>query len=360
MQSRAKQPLVSIVCVTYNHEQYITQAIESFLAQETDFDFEILIHDDASTDNTPEIIMKYASNNSNIKPLLEKKNRFSQGDDSFIKEMFMSARGKYIAQCEGDDFWTDTHKLQEQVDLLEKRKDLALCFHPVKVFFEGGTSPSYLFPARKNGFTLAALLRSNYIQSNSTLYRAQDYSNLASNIMPMDWYLHLFHAQFGRIGFIDKTMSAYRKHEGGIWWGGDDDRSVFWHKYGLSHLRVYAELLNMFGKNKEYKRILYQVIEEAFTSFVRVLKPDDRLINDAVMEFPGFASQVIINQGKHLDKSMKQIQSRDAEINQLNIELHDLRAKSEELNIQFENIKSSRFWKFRNRLVKLIGKKPIY
>lgn len=122
-------PLVSICCITYNHEGYIRDAIEGFLMQETDFAFEVLIHDDASTDGTADIIREYEEKYPEIiKPIYQTENQYSQGLDP-SKNNYVRAKGEYIALCEGDDYWIDRKKLQKQVDALKKNPACNVCFH---------------------------------------------------------------------------------------------------------------------------------------------------------------------------------------------------------------------------------------
>ena len=239
-----KNPLVSVVMITYNQEKYIKQAIESVLEQQVDFDYEIIIGDDNSTDSTSDILKEYTKKHKNIKVINRKKNI---GAIPNFMQTFRQARGKYIALCEGDDFWTDPTKLQRQVDLLEDNEDYALVFHPVRVFFENGKKTDSVHPDFKTGFDLNELLRGNFIQTNSVVYRArsaEEYSSLPEDIIPGDWYLHLFHAKFGKIGFIDRVMSAYRRHEGGVWWNSTEDEGKFWQKHGREHFRFYSKVLS--------------------------------------------------------------------------------------------------------------------
>lgn len=124
-----KEVLVSIICITYNHENFIKKAIEGFLIQKVNFKYEILIHDDASTDKTIEILKEYEEKYSDIiKIIYQKENQYSQGKDP-IKYLYDLANGKYLSFCEGDDYWIDEYKLQKQIDFLEKNKEYSATYH---------------------------------------------------------------------------------------------------------------------------------------------------------------------------------------------------------------------------------------
>lgn len=125
-------PLVSICCLSYNHAPFLKECLDGFMMQKTDFEYEVLIHDDCSTDGSDQIIKEYASKYpSRIFPLFEDENQYSKGMESVIDIAFNynRARGKYIAYCEGDDYWTDPQKLQKQVDFMESHPDYSVCFH---------------------------------------------------------------------------------------------------------------------------------------------------------------------------------------------------------------------------------------
>lgn len=128
---------VSICCLAYNHEKYIEEALEGFLIQETTFPFEILIHDDASTDNTANIIREYEKSYPHIiKPIYQKENQFSKFVRINAVYQIPRALGKYLAMCEGDDYWTDKLKLSKTVEFLENNKDYSACAHDVVVIDE--------------------------------------------------------------------------------------------------------------------------------------------------------------------------------------------------------------------------------
>ncbi len=138
--------MVSVCCLAYNHESYIRQTIEGFLIQKTTFPIEIIIHDDASTDQTAVIIQEYYNRFPEIiVPIFQTENQYSKGIRPSPTFVWPKARGKYIALCEGDDYWTDPDKLQKQVDFLEAHYDFAICFHEVGVRCNDESTPSHIY-----------------------------------------------------------------------------------------------------------------------------------------------------------------------------------------------------------------------
>lgn len=121
-------PMVSICCITYNHEPYIRDCLEGILMQKFNFPLEVLIHDDASTDHTADIIREYEAKYPNIiKPIYQKENQYSRGVAISSTYVYPRAQGKYIAMCEGDDYWIDPHKLQKQYDFMESHPECSVC-----------------------------------------------------------------------------------------------------------------------------------------------------------------------------------------------------------------------------------------
>ena len=132
--------IVSVYCLAYNHEKYIKSALEGFVNQITNFRYEVIIHDDASTDGTAAIIREYETKYPDIiKPIYQKENQYSKGISILYSFILPKARGKYIAICEGDDYWTDPHKLQIQFDALETHSECSLCVHRVQCHNEDDT-----------------------------------------------------------------------------------------------------------------------------------------------------------------------------------------------------------------------------
>ncbi len=360
---KTSRPLVSIICVTYNQEKYIAQALESFLVQETNFDFEVLVHDDASTDKTPKILKKYAQKYpAIIKPIFEKKNQYSRGKTDFIKHMHESAKGKYLAQCEGDDYWTDPTKLQRQVDFMEEHSDYSMCFHPVEVVFDKNEEKNFINPSPKPGnkFTVEELLKANFIQSNSVMYKKQTYKNVPHDVTPLDWYISLYHAQFGKIGFINRVMSVYRRHQGGLWWSSYKDNDVFWKQFGLTHLKFYAEVYKLYGDTKKYKGIIETYACYVFNKIIETDKKYKR--NDlkiATKEYPEFAEAYMI--GKFEENIFREAVMADQENNLIRMRSQvDARDHSiAELTDRIRTMKASRFWHARNKVAKIIGREVI-
>src|SRR5690554_2741106 len=226
------QITVSICCVTYNHGEYIKQALDSFLAQKTRFNIEILIHDDASTDNTPQIIEKIEKKYPTIiKPIYQKENQFSKGIPISRTFNFPRARGKYIALCEGDDYWTDPYKLQKQVDFLEANKDFIICLHDTIEVNEKGEflkhrSDNFNFINEKKPQIASEIpvdwflrTRGNFIHTSSFLFRniISDLSFInTGKIISGDMLLLFLLLKNGRAQYLPESMSAYRHHPQGI------------------------------------------------------------------------------------------------------------------------------------------------
>lgn len=140
LSNKEKEIKVSICCHAYNHEKYIAQTLQGFVSQITDFRFEIIVHDDASTDNTQNIIQEYVDLYPDLFiPIYETENQYSKEKQRITQVMGPKVKGKYVAFCEGDDYWIDEYKLQKQYDILEKNPDCSICVHGVKLIWEDGT-----------------------------------------------------------------------------------------------------------------------------------------------------------------------------------------------------------------------------
>jgi glycosyltransferase involved in cell wall biosynthesis len=221
---------LSVCLITYNHEQFIAQALERALAQETEFEYEIVVSDDCSTDRTREIIEEFhRAHPDRIRLVSPNKNL---GVNRNLVHALHACRGQYVALLEGDDFWTSRSKLQEQISFLEAHSDYAICFHQVKKFYEDGSERSKVTPRfrRKRTFTIEDLLRTgNFIPTCSVVFRQGLFAEFPEWFISLriaDFPLHVINAQHGKIRFINKVMAAYRFHPGGSFSGASNANNV--------------------------------------------------------------------------------------------------------------------------------------
>lgn len=209
---------VSVLTTTYNHERYIGQAMDSVLAQQTNFPWEQIIGEDCSTDGTRPIVQDYQRRYPDqIKPILREHN---VGRRQNFLEAFALCQGDYIAILEGDDYWTSPLKLQRQVDFLDAHPDHAICFHAVEARDESGVQAPKEVRATRGRYTLEDLLEQNIIPTCSVLFRNRLFASFPDWYLAApagDWPLHVLNAHYGAIGYIDELMAVYRIHAGGVW-----------------------------------------------------------------------------------------------------------------------------------------------
>jgi glycosyltransferase involved in cell wall biosynthesis len=211
------EALVSVACLTYNHEYYIRDAINGFLIQETTFPFEIIIHDDASTDSTASIVKEYSEKYPHlIFPICQRTNQYSQGHGPFVEYVFPRCGGKYIALCEGDDYWTDPDKLQKQVDFLEANPEYGLCYTSANVFDQETGSYSENVTGRPIA-CFEELLITPYIPTLTTMFRKELLKGYASEVQPYstnwkmgDYPLWLYIAAKSKTKFQEGITATYR------------------------------------------------------------------------------------------------------------------------------------------------------
>ena len=245
------KPLLSVCLITYNHEKFIEQAIESVLMQKINFNWEFIIADDYSTDNTRAIIKKYADKYPNlIKLILQEKN---VGAARNWLDLIYSPIGKYTAFFEGDDYWTDPYKLQKQVDFLEANDDYVICFH--KVMIRNGEELVEDFithvPKGKDSFTIMDLAKGNFIHTPSVVFR--------NNLIKLpEWFLespigdyplYMLLSFHGKIKLLEDTMAVYR-YNVGVWSGMDR----------MPMLLKWFKMLNLL-KTDIPKEIIYEIYQ---------------------------------------------------------------------------------------------------
>jgi glycosyltransferase involved in cell wall biosynthesis len=261
------KPLVSICCITYNHAPYIAQAIEGFLMQETDFQVEIVIHDDASDDGTSEIVEQYAAEYSNL--IRATINPSNKGMMANFVGCLADCRGEYIALCEGDDYWTENSKLSQQLALLQQHDHWSAVAHQVTyVDEEGKELPA---PPTFNGseVDLHYLFHHNlghFIPTCSLFFRSRYWQHdiWQEELFFGDFTLHIVLALAGPIGFVQQNWGSYRRHKGGISYG------MNWDAYLAGYPRFYKLVRKYLpgGKKHYLNRNLFQVYLNGANHFI--------------------------------------------------------------------------------------------
>ena len=291
-----QEPLVSIICTTYNHGPFIRQCLDGFMMQKTNFTFEVLIHDDASTDNTAEIIREYEDKYPDIiKPIYQTENQYQKGIKIGITYLYPRAKGKYIAECEGDDYWTDPLKLQKQVKILETDDTYGCVYTRYKTVNEYGEDceypPSEYHQYRSfTGDIFSALYYGNFPQTLTILFRKELLSKLPNHPIWCDYTLFLKLSMQKKFFFLNDITGAYRINPLGLIQSGAfcnyDINSVllFYYKIYLNereykrtlipHLKIHKVFLIKFCTFQNYKEYKQYFIDIAKSSiFLALIMP---------------------------------------------------------------------------------------
>ena len=244
---------VSICCITYNQEKYIEQAINSFLSQKTNFDYEIIIHDDASNDETVNILTKYQKKYPDkIVLMLEKENQYSKCANSVLVKVLDKAKGKYIALCDGDDFWCDDNKLQKQVDYMDLHKNISLCSHNTEIINENNEKIDLINSYLEGIVTIENFLSNNSsMHTSSMLFRKKDVLKLPNyyyeaTVGDLPLKLHLLSK--GNCYHFNNVMSCYRTNAINSWSVAQKNNDIVKHKNFEMEIQVY----NSFNKETKY------------------------------------------------------------------------------------------------------------
>ncbi len=268
---------VTVFCLTYNHEKYIERMLESVVGQKTNFNYEVLVHDDASVDNTKAIIEKYANLYDVIVPIYQKKNQYSLNRKITYDILLPLAKGRYFAFCEGDDYWCDEYKLQKQYDTLERNSNCSLCVHKVACCNEDGSYNSRVIPESfynlKEGeidreeIADCLWLRGGYpFQTSSYFVRREVYSDEENFKFMYKFSLDQSIIQAGmRSGdfyYYEDIMSCYRMGSAGSWnkmfeTNGIQNRITHWKKHVIERGIVYDALTNF----RFHQKIEYAIVQ---------------------------------------------------------------------------------------------------
>lgn len=248
-------PLVSIVCTTYNHAAYVEDAMRGFLIQKTDFPFEIIIHDDVSTDDTRRIVERYAAAYPRIvKTVFQQQNQYSQGK-MILMLASLHAVGEFISFCEGDDYWIDPNKLQLQVDALKKLPDCEMCFHSA-VVTEKEVVQDALFCRRAEGnrlFEVGPVIRrgGSFMPTAAMLIRRSFFDRAFADPgtfyqrYMMGYFFQIHCSLRGGAYYIDRPMSVYRSFSEGSWTQTVNQDQTFYKKWAVNYLEALRETDNM-------------------------------------------------------------------------------------------------------------------
>jgi glycosyltransferase involved in cell wall biosynthesis len=217
---------VSVCCITYNHAAYIKDAINGFLMQKTTFPIEVIIHDDASNDGTAEIIKNYAEKYPHlILPIFQSENQYSKNQGGiFVRFVWPSARGKYIAICEGDDYWSDPFKLQKQIDELEKHPEINICFHPAIILNEISQEKVGIMckygDSNKILSAREVIINDGKMPTPSLVIKRKAIENIPDwfyKAPVKDYFLQILGSLDGGALYLYEAMAVYRKGVKGSW-----------------------------------------------------------------------------------------------------------------------------------------------
>lgn len=216
------KPLVSICCLVYNHESYLRDCFEGFVKQKTTFPIEILIHDDASTDYSADIIREYTAKYPDLfKPIYQTENQYSKGVKISFEYQYPRVQGKYIALCEGDDYWIDPNKLQMQVDWLESHPDYSMCCSDAVIKSPEGILDWHRYETDCDIPAKDMILGGGiFVQTCTILFRKQmltNYPSCCKECHVGDFPLQVWLALNGKVRYLSKKMGSYNLNHPGSW-----------------------------------------------------------------------------------------------------------------------------------------------
>ena len=263
---------ISVIMITYGHEKFIKQAVEGVLMQKCNFNVELIIANDASPDKTSDIVYDIIKTNPNANRIKYINRDKNIGGQNNFKDAFEQCKGKYIAHCEGDDYWTDPCKLQKQIDFLETNPDYVLTFHKIKILQPNGILvDDFITKIPENYQTIEALAQyGNYIHTPSIVYK-NIINELPFEMMisPIgDYFLYMIIAQHGKLKYFEESMAVYRF--------GVGIHSTQGHiKMAKSNFKLFTLLLSYFNDPK-INQILLDRQLNAFDSFEHLIRNEYR------------------------------------------------------------------------------------
>ena len=279
----------SVCIIAYNVEAFIAQALDTALAQRTNFAFEVVVGEDLSQDSTREIIADYHRRYPNLmRPIFREKNL---GMVRNFAETVRACRGRYIAMLDGDDFWNSPLKLQKQVDFLDSHPECSGCYHNVNILYEAdpGLTRRYYSRPPKPFLYLKDLVGANPICSGSMVFRAglfKDFPEWYYTMLMQDWPLYLLNAQFGPAGYIDEVLSTYRIHPQSDWAKLDRIDTLERRIFAVQKMHAALNLSYDDIVQKEIANLQYKIAKQLFAQ--KDYEGARRHSRDAMRKLAGF------------------------------------------------------------------------
>ncbi len=286
---------VSVLCMVYNHEPYLRQCLDGFVMQKTNFEYEVLIHDDASTDNSQEIIREYEKKYPDIiKPIYQTENQGSQKISPTQVHLLPRAKGKYIAFCEGDDYWCDENKLQMQFDYMEDHPNASLCANKVRLFDSHTEETLSHIPLHRleDSIKMPYYLNQVLVYGStfhwcSMFFKTQDYKEYAENRPDFsknlnfgDIPIFLYLLTKGEGHCIDKVMSCYRRNYVGSWTSSHLGKRTKHHLIALYNLYTKFDAYTEYRYKKEVSALHKRYAKDLYYHLKLYGKTDIELPDD--------------------------------------------------------------------------------
>lgn len=259
--------LVTVLCKTFNHEKYIKDALDGFVKQKTSFKFKIIVQDDASTDKTAEIVKSYESQYPELfDNIYHKTNQYSQRINTDYKYIKHKLEGKYIAYCEGDDFWKSENKLQTCIDFLESNKNYAMVCHKfdrIRANDKKYIDTKPLLSQDRDISDEEIIMGSVYMQLASQVFKIEVFKERPDFFFESaagDYKLNMFSMFYGKAHYIDSNMSNYRILANGSWseeTAKDQNRLLYFNEQQIKFMKEF----DLFSKGK-YSIFINKKIDE--------------------------------------------------------------------------------------------------
>jgi glycosyltransferase involved in cell wall biosynthesis len=220
-------PILTVICLTYKHDQFILQALDGFFIQVTDFDFQVMIFDDCSPDQTKQLVIEQIANHPRGHLIKYFRHKHNLGPNKNGLFALQQVNTKYVALCEGDDYWTSEEKLAIQAQFLEKNSNFSLCFHNTHDLVNGQFDIKYK-DLKKDNFEIGDFVKFFYSRTSSIMFRWPDggFPTKYADVKIGDWGLAIFVLQFGKAKYFQECMSVYRIHQLGIWGGSSANNNT--------------------------------------------------------------------------------------------------------------------------------------